>query len=353
MNILIIGKFYEEGFAQHISETLKEMGHAVLNFQVGQNNKKSIPGLKYIQKGYHAAYSIYQQTPYSTKRTVSSLISAVKNKNIELTIVCHDFLKPASVSALKKETGSKICLWFPDHIAAVKRGYFINANYDYLFFKDPYIVKTYQNELGIENAFYLPECCNPNYHKRVQLSKADIDKYSCDLSTAGNLHTPRIAVFSHLKGYNVKIWGNPAPWWAYTKNIKSFIQNKFVANEEKSKAFFASKIVLNNLQPAEIFGVNVRVFEIAAAGGFQIVTWRPGLQQLYNIESEIVTFKTINELKEKIDYYLTHEDERRSIANLAHKRTQKEHTYNKRLQLLIDTTFNSKKGYELLDNYYL
>ena len=35
MNILVIGKFYTEGFALHIAETLVGMGHSVRRFEPG------------------------------------------------------------------------------------------------------------------------------------------------------------------------------------------------------------------------------------------------------------------------------------------------------------------------------
>jgi len=35
MNILVIGKFYTEGFALHIAETLTGMGHAVKRYEPG------------------------------------------------------------------------------------------------------------------------------------------------------------------------------------------------------------------------------------------------------------------------------------------------------------------------------
>ena len=35
MNILVIGKFYSEGFSLHISETLTGMGHDVKHFEPG------------------------------------------------------------------------------------------------------------------------------------------------------------------------------------------------------------------------------------------------------------------------------------------------------------------------------
>jgi hypothetical protein len=43
MNILVIGKFYTEGFALHIAETLADMGHTVRRFEPGQKAHR-IPG---------------------------------------------------------------------------------------------------------------------------------------------------------------------------------------------------------------------------------------------------------------------------------------------------------------------
>ena len=40
MNILVVGKFYSEGFALHIAETLIEIGHFVRRFEPGFKSVK-------------------------------------------------------------------------------------------------------------------------------------------------------------------------------------------------------------------------------------------------------------------------------------------------------------------------
>ena len=86
----------------------------------------------------------------------------------------------------------------------------------------------------------------------------------------------------------------------------------------------------------EIQGVNCRLFEAAGCGAFQIADWKPGLAELFEPEREIVTFRTRDELKEKVDYYLAHAEERREIADRAYRRAHREHTYEIRLRKMFD-----------------
>ena len=51
---------------------------------------------------------------------------------------------------------------------------------------------------------------------------------------------------------------------------------------------------------------------------------------------EIACFETPEELREKIRYYLEHEDERLAIAAAGHERAQREHQAIHRLQRIID-----------------
>lgn len=129
--------------------------------------------------------------------------------------------------------------------------------------------------------------------------------------------------------------------------IEPMLQRKFVSNEAKSKAFRAAKIVLNSIHPAEVWGINARAFEIAGAGGFQLIDWRPGIEQLFREDEELVTFSSMKELKDKIEYYLPRDDERLKIARRGQERALLEHTYEKRLELLLRTTFSQAEGFAM------
>ena len=51
--------------------------------------------------------------------------------------------------------------------------------------------------------------------------------------------------------------------------------------------------------------------------------------------------------KEKINYYLSHPDQRKKIALAGRERAYKEHRYEDRLKLIIDTIAFRTKGYEM------
>ena len=76
-----------------------------------------------------------------------------------------------------------------------------------------------------------------------------------------------------------------------------------------------------------------------------MVDWRPGLYQLFEDGKELITYRSMADLKEKIDYWLPREAERRIIAEAGIRRAHEEHTYALRLGLLLDTLAGTQLGY--------
>jgi spore maturation protein CgeB len=71
-------------------------------------------------------------------------------------------------------------------------------------------------------------------------------------------------------------------------------------------------------------------------GGFQLVSWRPAIADLFIEGVEIETYKTFAELLDKINYYLSNDTERRKIIDNGYKRVHKDHTYTNRLIEIFD-----------------
>jgi spore maturation protein CgeB len=237
------------------------------------------------------------------------------------------------IRQIRLGSNAKVALWHPDSLANLGRQYVLASDLDAWFFKDPYAVEIFRAKLGI-NAHYLPEACNAAWHRRVELSEADRGKYACDLCTAGNMYYYRSRMLEIFKDYDLKIWGKSYPHWLDSP-LRAHYPDVYVAELEKAKAFNAAKIVLNTMHYGEIAGVNCRLFEAAGCGAFQIADWKPALLELFEPEREIVTYSTREELKEKVDYYLAHPEERRQIADRAYVRAHREHTYEVRLRQLL------------------
>lgn len=346
MNILVIGKFYSEGFALHISETLADMGHNIKHFvpgiQQGSSNGVFAHRLNQIRS---TIYNFSDGVPSIRSRHMRKLWDITKSQSFDLIISCHDFLWANEVDQLRKSTSAKVVMWFPDALVNFTKGHFMNANYDALFFKDPYIIKALNGILA-SPVYYLPECFNPNRH--TISSKSEIEKkYLCDIATAGNAHAWRVAFYKHLKEYDVKLWGGHPPLWMPIGSVANMYQGEKVLNETKAKAFLGAKIVLNNLHYGEIWGLNVRAFEAAGIGAFQMVDWRPGLSQLFEDGKEIITFTNLDDMHTKIKFYLARPELRKQIADAGKQRAYAEHTYQKRLQILLETVFNGKTGFPL------
>jgi spore maturation protein CgeB len=349
MKILLIGRFYEEGLASFVAESLVDLGHTVVQFDPGAamvpfGSRAAFYFNRVIAKSHEALKSTARTLGFGGDgRALRRLIE--KAGVIDLTLAMHDFLAPAEAKLVKAITKAPLAMWYPDPIWSFQRHMFLNAAYDFLFFKDPYLVDLFRRKIAAP-VHYLPECFSPrSLAAGADDSPAKQEAYVADICTAGNLYAYRVALFGQLSDCDVKIWGLPAPLWMDISAIAPMIQNRFVAHEDKVRAFRGAKIVLNNLNPAEIWGTNVRTFEICGAGGFQIVDWRPGLSQLFEIGKELVVFNDLKDLRAKIDHYLRAPEERRVIAAAGRVRALRDHTYAHRLALLIDTVSGKSRGF--------
>ena len=101
--------------------------------------------------------------------------------------------------------------------------------------------------------------------------------------------------------------------------------------------FREAAINLNLVNGNAETGLNMRHFEITAAGGFMLCYHQPELEEHFEIGRECDVFRNEQELLKKIQYYLGHADERASIAQAGQQRTLTHHLFSHRLQTLLDT----------------
>ncbi|MNM65500.1 Spore protein YkvP [compost metagenome] len=95
----------------------------------------------------------------------------------------------------------------------------------------------------------------------------------------------------------------------------------------------------NNAVKLSADSPNPRTFEISASGTLQLIDQRADLARFYKPGVEIETYESPQELLEKVDFYLTHEKERRDIALRGLERTYAEHTYSHRINEMLSVIF--------------
>ena len=343
--IVVVGPQHLDTLPKSVLETLKEMGYKE-SYAVDEREMLGISFARDIEK--RGKISLFtrlkkriietriQISPIFELRVYDRLAKAIEEKKPDLIITHSAWIPPQTIQRLKKNTKAIIVSWFPDHPLNLGRQYLLVAPYDFLFFKDKWIVDLARRIN--KKAFYLPEACMPKWHGRIPLSEKEKEYYSCDVTTAGNIYYYRAAILEEImKKYEIKLWGSFPRW--VDSPVKKTFQGKSVTEEEKSKAFGAAKVVLNTFQ-GEVFGVNQRLFEIAGCGGFQMCEHRDVVGDFFEIGKEIVTFQNLDDLMEKLDYYMTHPEEKQKIADAAYERAHKEHTFKHRLETMFEIIKN-------------
>lgn len=343
MRAVVIGDFYPESFAANVASELAALGNDVARLTLGAPKI-----VRKLRMG-----DVWTQARLLKARN-NPLVSVVHREfrrqlhdlgRRDLVITTYDHLSADDVDEIKASTGARVAVWFPDALSNWHRALFLNAAYDGVFLKDPYVVNQLREFTRVP-AFYLPECFSPVAYEGFR-SNTIADRFRVDVATVGNCYTYRVAALAGLAKFNTRIWGGAPARWMRTGALSGAFTGEYVANLVKAQAFRGAKIVVNSLHPAEIWGINARAFEVAGCGGFQLISWRPGLSQLFVDGEELVSYASATELESKIDEFLARPMRRARIARAGRERARRDHVYASRLKLLISTITGDAAGFDM------
>ena len=105
----------------------------------------------------------------------------------------------------------------------------------------------------------------------------------------------------------------------------------FMANSK-----IALNFSVNPNDPEKKTQMKGRMFEIPATNSLMVTEYHSGIEEFYKIDKEIITFKTREELLEKVRFLLKKEDIVERIASNGFQRFKKEHDSKVRLKKLLE-----------------
>lgn len=125
----------------------------------------------------------------------------------------------------------------------------------------------------------------------------------------------------------------------YTNNKTQFwgIDNKGPIDyyNEMPYVFLNSRINLNISLRSIKTGIPLRAFDIMGCGGFLLSNYQQELLEYFNADIDFVYYNNYEDLVEKVEYYLSHEKERREIAENGSYKVLHEHTMVMRAKKII------------------
>ena len=102
-----------------------------------------------------------------------------------------------------------------------------------------------------------------------------------------------------------------------------------------------SKVTLNmHAGFASTWTGNMRLFEATGIGTCLVTDWKENISQIFSPDSEVVTYKSVQECIEKVQWLLNNPGQRKEIASAGQRRTLHDHTYANRVEE-IDSLFRN------------
>jgi spore maturation protein CgeB len=328
MKISLFGSKDFDSLEYHLHDSLTFLGYDVVHIDI-----KDIIAVPY-KYNYYASKFIKKYDEYLFQKVAKKIIESEP----ELVICTYRFINPICVKLIKQALPNvKVIHVNPDQMTTLEYQQIFASPYDAYFTKDHYMVDFMKNKMGL-NTFYLPEAFNPRVHKMPNVDRTEHEKIiDIDVVAFGTMYPYRANMVGKLinVGIDVSLFGTPDSRFGKVE-IENNFRNEYITGNRKADVLYGSKIVFNNFHYAEIESANVKFFEIAGIGGFQLCDYKPVLSEYSTIPIDKFTYKSIGEAIEMIKYYLDKPLIRHELALEQHRHFVLNHTYEHRIKQLLD-----------------
>ena len=324
MQVGVVGHLGPDYFADNVGDALHRLGHQVT--QLGPARIR--PG---GQLTGGLAQLVSQGLPRLDEWAQRRIVKAAMTAACEVVINLDADLMPGSVTLLKR-AGIRVAFWFPDAVSNLGRQLMLLAPYDALFFKEPHLVERLRANLDLP-VYYLPQACNPRWHR--PLTPAGTEPY---LVLAGNMYPSRVRLLERLiaKGIPLRLYGGGFPRWLGETTVRRAHTGRCIYREDKARVFRSAAGVLNTMHPAEIAGVNSRLFEAAGCGAAVLTEYRPAVPELFTVGQEVLAFRDFDDLVGQAGRLFNEAGLTARLGDAAARRAHRDHTYDLRVAAILE-----------------
>ncbi len=183
--------------------------------------------------------------------------------------------------------------------------------FDYIFTAHKNTV-SYFSKLG-PKTYWLPLYYDPEVNRKQDRAK------DFDVTFVGRMYERRLNYIDNLKK---KLF-----------NLRTFFGSAYY--NDMNEIYNRSKIVLNFANRGEL---NSRTFEVLGSGAFLLNEFSEEMLEIFQENVDLVTFADLDDLIEKIFYYLDRDAEREKIASSGYRKVQALHTLDVRIKELLEKT---------------
>jgi spore maturation protein CgeB len=315
---------------EYMENGIKSLGHELFSFDDRQH---IIPG--------RIRYRVKWLNRLDLRNINRKIVSLALEKKPDIAIIAGGHRITGNTIRTLNANGIVTVLWTIDAPINFQPILNVASCYDHIFCQGSEAVELLENN-GIKGAHWLPVACDPNFHRPLELTNKENNYYGHDVVFIGSFYPVRADLFEKLTEFDFGLWG---PGWEQLppkSPVRNFLKGGELKQEVWSKIYNASKIVLathyqdpGNRFP--VYQVSPRVFEALACRCFVLVDRQKDVFCLFDDGKDLVGFDGVEDLREKVGYYLGHWSERERIAAEGYKVVMERHTYAHRIKEMLST----------------
>ena len=251
------------------------------------------------------------------------LLQAERHTPEMLLVFKGSFVRGPTLERLRELKVRTYC-FYPDNSFRAHGPYIPQAlpRYDWVFTAKSFGVQDMRRQLGVTRASVLLHGFDPDLHRPVPLSAADLAEYGCDVSFIGTWSPKKERILAALArqrpALRIRIWGEQ--WHnAQAPELRRAIGGHEVVGEQYVRAIRASKInvaILSEQRSGSSSDdrITSRTFHIPAAGGFMLHERTEEVTSRFREHVDCACFGDATELAEQVDRYLADDEGRARIA---------------------------------------
>ncbi|NBV49740.1 glycosyltransferase family 1 protein [bacterium] len=336
MRILYIGSTESSACASYYADAAEQLGHEVHRWN---------PHLWASTTPWEKLHQRFTHRPAARALTTAheQLIDQVKTLKIDLVMnIAENFIPLQTLKEIKSLASKAPRLMYHSHDnnfapGILKPDDFFDslAVYDCVFTTKSQNLPRYKM-LGQPYSFFIPSAFEPKYHRPILSGESRLGNKQFPISFVGTYDRSRDRFLEAVQWDQLYVWGDRWNRFSKYSKYRDHIVPHAVYFPDFADIMSHSEIALGLLREEAEDRHTQRTFEIPACGAFQLAPRNDEILSFFDEDREIVCFQSLEELQDKVAFYLRHPTLRQQIAQAGHvKVMQSQHSYLDRVKTML------------------
>jgi hypothetical protein len=358
MKILIAGDWHSELHEEAAYQALGRLGHEVFRFSWNQYFQPHEGWLRPIDDALKRAQNKYLAGPQLRRLNRDLLTRVAEVKPDTVFVYRGTHITARTLCEIKRRVPAATLVGYnnDDPFSPLHPGWLWRHFLESIPQYDLVLAYRHANlaefrtagarSVKLLRSWYIPDRNHP-----VELSPSDRERYGCDVMFAGHYEGDgRVKMLEDIvgQGFNVKLYGPPKYWnpvLMKSSLLARLAPVRQVWGEEYNKAIAGAKLALCFLSKLNRDTYTRRCFEIPATGTMMLVEYTEDLASLFKEDEEVAFFRTAEELRDKIAYYVQNDELRSRVAAAGHHRVVSSgHDVESRMRKVVHWIMEMRKA---------